>query len=443
MKAKYTEGSIFNHICVMTFASAAGLTSLFMVDLVDMYWLSLLGEVALPAAVGYAGSILFFTLSMSIGLAVGCGAVVSQAIGAGDKKRVQQLVGHVFLAIVLFTIPVSLMALWQADNLLTWLGATGKARDFALSYIYIVLPSLPLMGIAMSASAIMRALGNAKESMYITLIGGFVNALLDPFFIFILNMGIEGAAIATVFCRITMLLYGFWLVHKKYELFAFPHMLTLIKDIKYFVQTAVPAVLTNLATPVGLAFITATMAQFGDEAVAGNAIINKLQPLAFVGLFALSGAVGPIAGQNLGAKQYDRIHQVLMSSTLFIALYCFAACSLLWLFMDIIIDAFGAKGDAAYIIKLFCYGFSCIFVFNGMTFVTNAMFNNLRIAHWATGFNFAKATFFTMPFVYFGAQYGGLFGVLMGMLLGSAAIAGLGFWAAHRKIQQLASSVSL
>lgn len=440
MKAKYTEGSIFHHICVMTFASAAGLMSLFMVDLVDMYWLSLLGQVALPAAIGYAGSILFFTLSMSIGLAVGCGAVVSQAIGAGDKKRVQQLVGHVFLAIVFFTIPVSLIVLWQADNLLVWLGATGKAHDFALSYIYIVLPSLPLMGIAMSASAIMRALGNAKESMYITLIGGFVNALLDPVFIFTLNMGIEGAAIATVLCRITMLLYGFWLVHTQYELFAFPHMLTLINDIKHFVQTAVPAVLTNLATPVGLAFITATMAQFGDEAVAGNAIVSKLQPLAFVGLFALSGVVGPIAGQNLGAKQYDRIHQVLISSTLFVVSYCCLACSLLWLFMDIIIDAFGAKGDAAYIIQLFCYGFSCIFVFNGITFVTNAMFNNLRIAHWATGFNFAKATFFTMPFVYFGAQHGGVLGILIGMLLGAAAIAGLGFWAAYRKIRQLSVS---
>lgn len=437
MQAKYTEGSIFNHICVMTFASAAGLMSLFMVDLVDMYWLSLLGEVALPAAIGYAGSILLFTLSLSIGLAVGCGAVVSQAIGSGNKKHAQQLVGHVFLAIVLFTIPVSVVVLWQANNLLIWLGATGKAHDFALSYIYIVLPSLPLMGIAMSTSAIMRALGNAKESMYITLIGGFVNAVLDPIFIFTLNMGIEGAATATVLCRIVMLLYGFWLVYKRYELIAFPNLLMFKQDITYFLQTAIPAVLTNLATPVGFAFITAIMAQFGDEAVAGNAIVNKLQPLAFVGLFALSGTVGPIAGQNLGAKQYDRIHQILMNSTLFVVLYCFVACTLLWLFMDVIISAFGAKGDAAYIIKLFCCGFSCIFVFNGITFVTNAMFNNLRIAHWATGFNFAKATIFTMPFVYFGAQYGGLFGVLMGMLIGSATIAGLGFWAAYRKIQQL------
>jgi len=439
MKAKYTEGSIFNHICVMTFASAAGLMSLFMVDLVDMYWLSLLGEVALPAAIGYAGSILFFTLSMSIGLAIGCSAVVSQAIGLGDKKRVQQLVGHVFLAIVLFTIPVVFLALWQADNLLVWLGATGKAHDFALSYIGLVLPSLPLMGIAMSASAIMRALGNAKESMYITLIGGFVNAVLDPIFIFTLNMGIEGAAIATVLCRITMLLYGFWLVNKRYELFAFPQILMLKKDVTYFAQTAIPAVLTNLATPVGLAFITATMAQFGDEAVAGNAIVSKLQPLAFVGLFALSGVVGPIAGQNFGAKQYERIHQTLVSSVLFVILYCCVASGLLWLFMDVIINVFGAKGEAAYIIKLFCCGFSCIFAFNGITFVTNAIFNNLRIAHWATGFNFARATVFTMPFVYFGAQYGGLFGVLMGMLLGSAAIAVLGFWAAYRKIQQLST----
>lgn len=437
MKAAYTEGSIFKHISIMTFASATGLMSLFVVDLVDMYWLSLLGEVELPAAIGYGGSILFFTLSMSIGLAIGCGALVSQAIGAGDKERAKQLIGHIFLVIVLFTVPVSLIVLWYADNLLIWLGAVGKAHDFALSYIQIVLPSLPFMAISMAASGIMRALGHAKESMYITLIGGFVNAILDPFFIFVLDMGIEGAAVATVLCRAVMLGYGFWLVSKRYELFALPQAVTMKSDSIDYIYAALPAVLANLATPVGLAFVTATMAQFGDDAVAGNAIVGKLQPLAFVGLFALSGAVGPIAGQNLGANKPRRIRETLFNSIYFVVLYCLFACSLLWLFMDVIINAFGAKGEAAYVITLFCSGLSCVFVFNGITFVTNALFNNLRVAHWATAFNFAKATIFTIPFVYYGAEFAGPFGVLFGMLIGSAMIALLGLWVAYWKVHQL------
>jgi len=436
MKAKFTEGSIFRHVCIMTFASTAGLLSLFFVDLVDMYWLSLLGIVELAAAIGYAGSILFFTLSLSIGLAIGSGALVSQAIGRGDKSATAALVGNLLAMIFFITLLVSLAVLFTRSWLLGLLGAEGAAHDFASAYLRIILPSFPLLALAMASGGVMRALGNAKEAMYLTLLGGLVNAVLDPLLIFSAGWGVEGAATATVIARVAMVYYGINRV-AAYGLLRLPDVPGFVKDAREFFGTAVPAVLTNLATPIGVAFVTAIMAQFGDSAVAGNAIISKLQPLAFAGLFALSGAIGPIAGQNFGAGQYDRVMETLFASVKFTAIYTLIACLTLLLLVDLLVWAFQAEGDAERLIRWFCYGLSSMFFFGGITFCTNALFNNLRLAHWATIFNFSKATVFTIPFVLLGAKIGGPVGIMVGLYVGTALVAVAGYFTAYRKISGL------
>ncbi|SMF47471.1 putative efflux protein, MATE family [Alteromonadaceae bacterium Bs31] len=437
MKSKFTEGSIFRHVCVMTFASTAGLLSLFFVDLVDMYWLSLLGVVELAAAIGYAGSILFFTLSLSIGLSIGCGALVSQSVGRGQVDETSALVGNLFTIIFSITLPVSLAVLFAKKWLLTVLGASGPAHEYASAYLQIILPSLPLLGLAMAGGGVLRALGNAKEAMYLTLLGGFVNAVLDPVFIFGLGWGIEGAAVASVFARIAMLLYGIYRIALVYQLIQWPVWRRMAADAQEYFSTALPAVLTNLATPIGVAYVTAMMAQFGDSAVAGNAIISKVQPLAFAGLFALSASIGPIAGQNFGARNFDRVLETLYSSIKFIALYSAVACLVMFLLVDLLVVAFKAKDEAEQLIRWFCYGLSSMFFFGGITFCTNALFNNLRMAHWATIFNFSKATIFTMPFVLVGAKWGGPVGIMVGLYIGAALVAVAGLVMAYYKISRL------
>lgn len=435
MQAKFTEGSIDKHVSAMTFASMAGLMSLFLVDLVDMYWLSLLGEIAIAAAIGYAGSVLFFTLSLCIGLSIGCSAMVSHAVGAGDKAHTAKLVGNVFTIIVVITVPISIGVVFFLTPILKSLGASGDALVLAQSYLKIILPSLFLLAIAMATSGVIRALGFAKMAMYVTLLGGMVNAVLDPIFIFTFGWGIEGAALATFASRIAMVALGLYLVARKYELLSAPDLHRIKEDVTHYCQTAIPAVLTNLSSPIGLAFVTASMAQFGDSAVAGHAIISKIQPLAFAGLFALSGSIGPIAGQNLGAKKYDRIMQTLSASVRFILIYCVVVCGLLALLTNLFISLFHASGDAALLIRWFCYGLSIMFVFNGITFATNALFNNLHVASWATVLNFLKATVFTMPFVYLGALWFGVIGVYGGLFLGAAIVALLGLFVAYKKIR--------
>lgn len=421
----------------MTFASTAGLIALFFVDLVDMYWLSLLGEIELAAAIGYAGSILFFTLSFSIGLSIGCSALVSQSIGTGGKARTQKLVGNINLFIALSTLTLALACFLSLDTLLAALGAEGRSHQLAEQYLRIIIPSMPLLSLAMASNGILRALGEPKQAMYISLIGGFVNAALDPLFIFTFDMGIQGAAVATVISRIAMIAFAYYKVAFHHQLMSWPQVSLFKQDFRRYCTTAIPAVLTNLSTPIGVAYVTAVMAQFGDSVVAGNAIINKVQALAFAGVFALSGSVGPIAGQNFGAAKFDRIKDVLIQGMYFIFFYCVAVCLVLLALSDVLVAIFNADKEAERLIRWFCYGLSTVFIFNGATFVSNAMFNNLHQAHWATVMNFSKSTIFTIPFVYFGSQWAGALGVFVGQYIGSVLVALLGVWLAYKKILAL------
>ncbi|MBC6905658.1 MATE family efflux transporter [Saccharophagus sp. K07] len=443
MQAKFTQGSIYRHINVMTWSGTIGLIALYLVDLVDMYFLSLLGQIEINAAIGYAGSILFFTLSLGVGLSIGCGALLAQAVGKGDKALAKRQITHSFLAILAITIPTMVILLLCKGQILDWLGASGAAKDLAIDYLTIILLSMPVMTIAMACSGVLRALGEAKSAMNLSLIAAAVNAVLDPIFIFALGWEIKGAAVATVLARLAMAGYGLWIVFRHHQLVSKVEPNHLNRDMGGYFSIAFPAILTNLSTPIGLMYVTYVMAGFGDAAVAGQAIVGRLQPVVFAGLFALSGVVGPIAAQNLGALQFGRVFETFYKSVFFILLYCAVATALLFLATPYLITAFKIDGLTADIVRWFCYGFSLIFVFNGITFVTNALFNNLRAATYATQFNFGKATLGTIPFAYFGAAWGGPLGVFWGTLIGAAIVAALGLWVCELHIRKLQKKAAI
>jgi Na+-driven multidrug efflux pump len=199
---------------------------------------------------------------------------------------------------------------------------------------------------------------------------------------------------------------------------------------------ALPAVLTNVATPVAGAFVAGVIARFGDTAIAGNAVIDRLVPVAFGGLFALSGAVGPILGQNWGAGRFERMRATLRDAVVVTAVYVVAVWALLAGGRGIVVDLFHAEGVAAQVVTAFCLLAGPMWFFNGLLFVANASFNNLGFPFLSTAFNWGRATLGTMPFALVGAAWGGPVGVLIGVAVGSVAF-GIGalataFWTIRR-----------
>lgn len=317
-KAKFTQGSVSRHVIEMSLTGSVGLMGIFLVDLLDMYFLSLLGHVELAAAIGYAGSVMYFTTSICIGLAIATGIIQARIIGAEDHiKAKKKFLGSSLISVILSIIVLSAL-LPNIRQTLELLGASGKTLFYAQQYLTIIVPTLPFLALAMCFSAVLRSLGAAKSSMLVTLIGSIVNGILDPIFIFALGLGVEGAAIASAMSRIVMFLVGGFILVKHYRYYTTISFSELLSGASATFKLSIPAVLTNFATPVGNAYVVSAMSNYDDSAVAGFAIIGRIIPVAFAIIFSLSGAVGPIIGQNLGAKLYPRIKQTISFSYLFV-----------------------------------------------------------------------------------------------------------------------------
>ncbi|GLS84241.1 MATE family efflux transporter [Paraferrimonas haliotis] len=443
VQAKFVSGSIMRHIVVMSSTAAVGITALFLVDLLDLFFLSLLGEEHLAAAVGYAGTIAFFTTSVGIGLSISVGALVSRAIGAKEKDSATRLLVNSLVLTLILTVAIAAVVFVYIDELLTLIGATGLTHELAASYLVILVPSMPVISLAMALGAALRAVGDAKLSMNSTLAGGGVNAVLDPIFIFSLGLGIEGAAIASVCARFAVMgisAYGVFVKHQLVGKFVSSHFL---EDVSKIMAIAGPAIITNVATPIGNGFVTKAIAEYGDGYVAGWAIIGRVIPVTFGMIFALSGAIGPIIGQNFGAQELSRVRQTLKDALKFCVIYVVVVCGLLFMTHDLIAQVFNVDGDAAALIQLFSQFVAISFIFNGALFIANASFNNLGKAKYSTMFNLGKATLGTIPFVYFGGLYGGAEGVLIGQALGAVIFGVAGVWMAFTLIARIESHQEL
>ena len=161
----------------------------------------------------------------------------------------------------------------------------------------------------------------------------------------------------------------------------------LIEDFTPIFKIAGPAMLTNLATPIGNAIVIKAIAQFGGAYVAGFAIIGRISPVAFALVFALSGAIAPIIGQNFGVLNFTRIRQTVCNSLVFNAVYITLVSILLFILQDPIIVLFKLEGEAAELMRIFCTWIAITFIFNGIQFISNSVFNNLGKPMYATWFN--------------------------------------------------------
>ena len=438
-KPIFVEGSLLKHILVMTGTGAVGLMAIFLGDLANIFFLGRLGDEAIVAAVGYASSIQFLTISIGIGLAIAATSLVSPALGAGQRSRARRLSvnAHVWTFIV-----SSVLAgmVWLAiDPLLAILGASGRTHALGASYLTIIVPALPFLSLGMTSAGVLRSAGDARRAMYITLSGAIVNTALDPIFIFVLGLGIEGAAIASALSRFAVVgigLYGVIVVHR---LIARVRLAPLLAGALPLASIAVPAVLTNVATPFANAYVTRAMADFGDSAVAGWAILGRIMPVAFGAIFTLSGSIGPIVGQNYGAGQHERMKQAYTLSLWVTVAFTAIAWALLALLSQTLADIFLATGDAERLILFFCRWLAPLFAFLGALFVSNAVFNTLRRAHISTVLNWGRATIGTIPFVMLGATYGGADGVLAANMVGGILFGTLGVVLCYRLMHRLAS----
>ena len=418
-KAIFVTGSTMRHVVIMTLTGALGLMAMFFVDLIDLFFLSLLKRAEVTAAIGFAGTLAFINLSLSLGTGIGAAALVARNMGAGRVEDAQHFATS--SAVLSFAISrlIALAVALFAKPLLNLLGAEGEAMELARLYVLILCPGFALLGAAVSFSFILRGLGDARRAMYITLVIAIITAILDPILIFGFGLGIRGAAIATLTGYAGAFTVGWLSVSRGHRFFAPFDLRQFRQDVPAIMTVAGPAMLTQLAAPFANAYMTAVTAPFGNDAVAAIAIIGRVIPVAFGIIFALSGSIGPIIGQNIGARQFGRVKQTLWDALKFNAIYTATTCVFLLILREQVALAFSVQGITKDLVLFFCTFISWTWAFAGAQFVSNAVFNNTNRASYSTVTNWAKATIGTIPLALGGAALWGAHGILIGIGIGS------------------------
>lgn len=448
-KATFTEGSTLRHISVMTLTSAFGLFAIMLVDFIDLLYIKSLGTAETAAAVGFAGNVLFYLTSINIGISIATGVLVGRALGAGAREDARRINADFLVLTAVTMTALGALLWWATPAILSTLGASGETHALATSYLRIMWLSSPVFVLGFVAMASLRAVGDASAAMNCTLAAALVNALLDPLFIFDkplaffgvdaafgLGLGVDGAAWASTAARLAMVWVGLHAMLRKHDLVAPLDPGRSLQRVGAISTIAVPAMLTNFATPVGDSFITRAIASFGDDAVSAYAVIGRIIAIAFSVTFALSGAVGPILAQNLGAQLYDRVNRTFWQSIGFASVYVLVMAALMLALESHILRLFNADGTEAELIRFFLHWVSFSFVFVAIMFVCNACFNNTGKPTWATALNFARALG-AAPLAFWAAEVSGPKAVLAAQALWTVAVSLCALFLAARLFARL------
>ncbi len=278
-------------------------------NLADAIWVSGLGANAL-SAVGFFFPFFIMAMALAMGIGVGGGAAISRRIGSRDKEGADQVGMHTIaimvLVAVMFTIPMYLMT----DRIFEAMGA-GDAKEMAASYGRILFAGSIVIFFSNIANAIMRAEGDAKRAMYAMIAGSIMNIVLDPIFIYGLDLGVAGAAWATLLSMgISSLMLFYWIFLKKDTFVSFPFRKfrpswSVIKDI---MTVGLPASLQQMSMFINmLIMIKIVVYVGGTDGVAVFAAGWRVIMLAILPVMGIATALVSVTGATYGAEAYRKL----------------------------------------------------------------------------------------------------------------------------------------
>ncbi|MEP5089697.1 MAG: MATE family efflux transporter, partial [Paracoccaceae bacterium] len=204
-QGRFLTGSTMGHVARMTATGALGITFVFLVYAANLFWISKLGDPRFVAAIGFAFAIQFFSVSSGVGLLIAATVLVSRTIGQGDPAKARRQAGSACAFGLTTQFCMAGMIILFRYEILDLAGAKGETLHLSARYLVLTLPSLSFMVIGLVASGVLRADGDGKRAMYVTLVSGAIAIFADPFFIVWLGLGLDGAAISQNIFRIVMM----------------------------------------------------------------------------------------------------------------------------------------------------------------------------------------------------------------------------------------------
>jgi len=381
-KTKITEGPVGRQLVQMTLPVLLGILTMMGQTLIDAWFLGRVGDRAL-AAHAFSFPILMIVTSVAIGLGAGTSSVVARAIGCDDDNRARRLTTDSLLLSFIITALVSALGIATIDPLFRLLGAPADMLPLIHGFMVILYLGVPFVVVGMVAMASMRATGDTRLPSKIMILGSVLNVLLDPVLIFgvgpVAGLGLNGAAVAALLARGSIFVTGVYFLRYRLDMVSFsrPGSAELLRSWRDILHVGIPAAATNAIVPVGTAVITAMIARYGPDAVAGFGVASRIESLTLVMYYAMSAIIGPFVGQNLSAGRQDRILLALRLCAGFCLVSGLVVAALLAGWAGFLPSLFSDSADVLGVARMFLLTAPIGYGAYGIVMVMNASFNGM------------------------------------------------------------------
>ncbi len=425
-----TQGSVPVSLAKLTAPMVMGVASSILVQTLEMGFIGQLSTQHV-AAITFTFPVAMFLTSIALGISIGTSSVIARSVGSGDGD-VARLGTHALMLVALIMSILSIIAWMLLDAIFLGMGASESLLPLIHSYMDIYLPGVVLFTLTMIASSIMRASGNANVPGVVMTVAALVNLALDPIFIFgwfgVPRMELAGAATAMLIARIGSTIVLLAYVYRGHMMQTTDVFSGFIASARRILHVGLPAMATQLIGPVTAALITRLLAGHGEIVVAAFGVAQRIEAVAAMMLFALSGSIGPFVGQNWGARRADRVSAGVRASYQF---------SLLW-GLIIAVPLFFFGGDiagwidesptvisvAAFYLALVPWGYG----FWGVLMMASASFNALGKPLPGTALSFLRMFIIYLPLATLLNNIYGYQGIFWATLI-SNVLLGIAGWA--------------
>ncbi|CAM2853024.1 MATE family efflux transporter [Vibrio ordalii] len=419
----------------MTIPMIFGLIAILMFNLVDTFFISLLGTKAL-AAISFTFPVTFAINCITMGIGIGLSTSIGHLLGQGDAKNAARFSSHgVLLAVVLVTL-ASILGLLTIKPLLLLLGATDDLIPLIEQYMQVWYLTIPLLVIPMAGNSAIRATGDTKTPAKIMMLAGCINGLLDPLLIFgygpFPGLGMQGAAIASAFSWLGALCGSLYVLIKREKLLAWPYFPTLWHDWQQILKVGTPAALSNAMNPLSGALLMMMLASHGTAAVAAYGAAQRIESILILVLMSLTSALTPFMAQNIGAKNIERSFAALFLSMRFSIVFQLMIFAMM-VPLSIPLSALFSQEPSVrellwhYLLVVpLSYGFQGIvmMLISGL----NALHQPIRAFQWSV----MRLFIFTLPAAWLGSYLYDVEGLFIGIAAGNTLGGVLGYYYALR-----------
>ncbi len=429
IKGSLTEGPIGRTLFFLALPMVFGVLSIVLFNLADTYFVAKLGTAPL-AALGFVFPIMIIFMSISIGLGAGLSAVLSQEIGRGNLHEVRRLVAHgLFLGLCFMSVLIP-VGIFTIDPLFRALGASEDVLPLIHKYMVIWYPGMFFLIMPMIGNNAIRATGDTRTPSIIMMVAALTNIVLDPLFIFGIGffpqLGIAGAAVATLFGRFFSLCASFSVLyfHKRLVTFSSFHPKGLLNSWKRILHIGIPAMGTQLLMPLSMMVFVRLVSQFGNEAVAAVGAGIRIEGFAMIPVMALGAVITPFIGQNWGAKRWDRSVNGMLRAQQF-AFFWGLFCAIAFIpAAPMIAKLFSTEPEVYRLIKIFLWIVPWGYALQGGCQLVSIAFNAVSRPFYSILINFIRMFVLFIPLAWLGGWWLDYKGLLGGVAIANS-IAGL------------------